>query len=97
MGAFSSRSRSSPSLKTQGYLCLCPTGLGLLCDGRSRALGADGEVAPGLFIGGPLARGTFGELMGLPQVTDHAVFLAEQLGAALEALAAGRRESELAG
>jgi len=85
-------------LEAQGYLALCPTGLGLLCDGRSRALGVDGKVAPGLFIGGPLARGTFGELMGLPQVTDHAVFVADQLSTALETLAADRREErELAG
>ncbi|RYC10989.1 FAD/NAD(P)-binding protein [Ciceribacter ferrooxidans] len=79
-------------LETRGVLALCPTGLGLLCDRRSRALDADGKVVPGLFIGGPLARGTFGELMGLPQVTDHAVFVADQLGTALETLAADRRK-----
>lgn len=70
-------------LGRRGQLSLCPSGLGLMCDDRSRALGADGHVAPGLFIGGPLARGTFGELMGLPQVTDHAVFVADQLRTAL--------------
>lgn len=74
-------------LGQRGYLSLCPSGLGLRCDDRSRAFGADGHVAPGLFIGGPLARGTFGELMGLPQVTDHAVFVADQLRTSLAEIA----------
>jgi uncharacterized NAD(P)/FAD-binding protein YdhS len=62
-------------LSENGYLELDPTGLGLSCTRSSEAIGSIG-VSPSLLIAGPLARGTFGELMGLPQVTEHAVFVA---------------------
>ena len=70
-------------LATAGCLAMDPTGLGLACDIQSRALGADGVIVPALFISGPLARGTFGELMGLPEVVEHAVFVAEQVASAI--------------
>ncbi|MCX8999863.1 FAD-dependent oxidoreductase [Rhizobiaceae bacterium BDR2-2] len=66
-------------LAADGYIALCPTGLGLWCNRDSQALSPDGTVEDGLLIAGPLARGTYGELMGLPQVTEHAVFIAEQI------------------
>lgn len=78
-------------LEEQGYLSLCATGLGLSCDRQSRALGASGEIAPDLLIAGPLARGTFGELMGLPQVAEHAAAVAGELAEALERQAADRQ------
>ncbi|HBF28734.1 FAD/NAD(P)-binding protein [Rhizobium sp.] len=66
-------------LNEAGVLTACETGLGIACDVNSVALGQDGGPAVGLFIAGPLARGTFGELMGVPQVTDHAFFVADQI------------------
>ena len=48
-----------------------PTGLALKQGGR--------EVA-GLLIAGPLARATFGEFMGLPEVTSYAEWIAGEVG-----------------
>lgn len=66
-------------LQNAGILSTCPTGLGISCDLNAIARDQQGEAVSGMFIAGPLARGTFGELMGLPQVTDHAVFVADQV------------------
>lgn len=60
------------SLAAQGLVGLDPTGLGLTTSPDARAIGRDGQVRDDLFIAGPLARGTFGELMGLPDVTAYA-------------------------
>ncbi|WP_184803965.1 FAD/NAD(P)-binding protein [Rhizobium leucaenae] len=67
------------ALADAGYLAIDATRLGLACNMVSQALGAGGKAAPSLFISGPLARGTFGELMGLPEVIEHAVFVAAQV------------------
>lgn len=87
--------RSQPflaGLAEQGYLAIDPTGLGLACNRQSQAVGASGTAMPSLYISGPLARGTFGELMGLPQVTEHAVFVASEVASTvLAAFPAVRR------
>jgi uncharacterized NAD(P)/FAD-binding protein YdhS len=70
-------------LEQAGLLTFCPTGLGIHCDERSRAIDSRGQAIETLLIGGPLARGTFGELMGLPQVTEHAIFVAGEIARSL--------------
>ena len=59
------------SLAEAGHLRADPCRLGIDVDDRSRVLDASGVAAPDLFVAGPLARGTHGELMGLPQVTTQ--------------------------
>jgi uncharacterized NAD(P)/FAD-binding protein YdhS len=71
------------ALAASGHLSQDPTGLGLACTERSEAIGPSGTANPSLLISGPLARGTFGELMGLPQVTEHAFFVATEIAAKL--------------
>ncbi|RUM12913.1 FAD/NAD(P)-binding protein [Rhizobium fabae] len=75
------------ALAANGHLMLDPTGLGLACTERSEAIGSSGTADPSLLISGPLARGTFGELMGLPQVTEHAFFVATEIAGKLHAAA----------
>ncbi|OAP38270.1 hydroxyacylglutathione hydrolase [Sinorhizobium glycinis] len=70
-------------LEDAGVLTACETGLGIACGRDARAVGADSLSNRWLFVAGPLARGTFGELMGLPQVTEHAVFVAREVEALL--------------
>jgi uncharacterized NAD(P)/FAD-binding protein YdhS len=55
-------------LAEAGLLRADPVNLGILVNARSQVVRGDGEAVANLFVAGPLARGTFGELMGLPQV-----------------------------
>ncbi len=73
------------ALAERGLLTLCPTGLGILNDADARAVTTAGDRLDTLLIAGPLARGTVGELMGLPQVTEHAVLVAGEVANALSA------------
>ena len=59
------------SLSEQGLLRADGLGLGVEVDHLSRVIGREGKPTPNLFVAGPLARGHFGELMGLPQVSTQ--------------------------
>ncbi len=65
---------SNPALKSlseRGLLRAEPFGLGVEVDHLACVLDHGGKPTPNLFVAGPLARGYFGELMGLPQVSTQ--------------------------
>lgn len=80
-------------LAAAGILKADTIGLGLACDDDSRAIDATGRAIDTLFISGPLARGTFGELMGLPQVNEHAVLVANGVAAMVASAARDRKQA----
>lgn len=65
-------------LSQDGLIRADAFGLGLDVDRHSRAIGREGRVTPRLLVSGPAARAFFGELMGLPQVADHAAAVAAE-------------------
>jgi uncharacterized NAD(P)/FAD-binding protein YdhS len=71
------------SLAEAGLIGQDEVGLGLLVDDANHAVGADGMARQTLLVAGPLARGHVGELMGLPQVSEHAERVAETATATL--------------
>ncbi len=68
-------------LAEAGELVPDPVALGIWVDEESRVLRKDGSAWHNLFVAGPLARGTFGELMGLPQVNLQPRQVAGQVAA----------------
>lgn len=59
------------SLSQSGLIMSDPYGLGIAVDDQGRALSATGHALDTLRVVGPPARGTWGELMGLPQVSQQ--------------------------
>lgn len=87
------------SLQDQGLLVPDPLNLGVHVDRDSQLLDAAGRSQPRLLLAGPAARYTFGELMGLPQVTLQAKAVADQAGrwlAMRRGEGAGRRRAAYA-
>lgn len=56
-----------------------PLGLGIDVDLSGHAVGPNGDATGSLFVAGPLARGTFGELMGAPDLARYARRIAETI------------------
>jgi uncharacterized NAD(P)/FAD-binding protein YdhS len=73
------------AMAERGLLRGDPNGLGIAVDRFARVIGADDAPVPNLFVAGPLARGYFGELMGLPQVSLQPERLAAHLADLLQA------------
>lgn len=77
-------------LHHDGLIEMDPTGLGLHTSRSEqstktmRAISKDGAIIDNLFIAGPLARGTFGELMGAPEVARYTQTLAGVIRQALQ-------------
>jgi uncharacterized NAD(P)/FAD-binding protein YdhS len=70
-------------MNAAGLLVLDPVGLGLWCDMHGRALNHHGDPVQALYVAGPLARGAFGELMGLAEIAEFTVFLADEIAQTL--------------
>lgn len=65
------------SMRDSGYLVPDPLGLGIACDDHCRAISAAGLPQSSLIIAGPLTRGTFGEITGVPEIAAQAVAIAD--------------------
>ncbi len=73
------------ALAGAGALRADPYALGIEVDADARCIGANGRAAANLLVAGPLARGTDGELMGLPQVSTQPRAVAARVAALLAA------------
>ncbi|MER8529503.1 hypothetical protein [Mesorhizobium sp. M0500] len=67
------------ALERMGLVRLDPIGLALETDSQGRAVGTSGRPTDSIFVSGPLARGSVGELMGIPEVTAHAERIAAEI------------------
>jgi uncharacterized NAD(P)/FAD-binding protein YdhS len=95
---------SNPVLRAmagRGLLRTDQHGLGIAVDRFARVVAADGVPSQSLFVAGPLARGYFGELMGLPQVSLQperlAIYVSERLQSELDPQAAAPSRSARVG
>jgi len=74
------------SLAEAGLIRADQYGLGIDTSPDSHAVGRDGRAVATILVAGPLARGTFGELMGLPEVAHHAQAVAAEIARLLDVL-----------
>ncbi|MFC5069926.1 FAD/NAD(P)-binding protein [Flaviflagellibacter deserti] len=70
--------------------------IGFDVDADGRLLDSGGEVSPGLWAAGPLARAIVGEATGVPEASAHARHVAEALAASLDRAVLIAREVPLA-
>jgi uncharacterized NAD(P)/FAD-binding protein YdhS len=70
------------SMSEDGLLQADTLGLGIAVDRRGRAVDSRNEPNPQLYVAGPLARGTFGELMGISDLSSYAKQIAEHIASA---------------
>ncbi|WGD29104.1 FAD/NAD(P)-binding protein [Ancylobacter sp. WKF20] len=71
------------ALEAHGLARPDPLRLGIDVTLEGAAIGTEGTARGTLLVAGPLARGTIGELMGLPDVTNHAIRIAGAVAQAL--------------
>jgi uncharacterized NAD(P)/FAD-binding protein YdhS len=71
------------ALEAQGLVQADPYGLGLAVDEDCRVIGSVEQIQP-IFAIGPLTRGTFGELIGFPQITTQPRQAASTISALIE-------------
>lgn len=69
------------ALRDAGHVTADLHGLGIACDDHCHALRADGAVEDDLFVIGPLTRGTFGEITGVPEIALQTAALAARIAA----------------
>lgn len=79
---FPASPRSTPFLRAlvvRGQITPDPLRLGIHTAPDGSAIGPDGTAQNEIYSAGPLARGTAGELMGVPEVTVWAEFIARRV------------------
>ena len=71
------------SMNADGLLQADALGLGIAVDRQGHAIDHRNAPNPHLFVAGPLARGTFGELMGISDLSAYAENIAGRIAASL--------------
>lgn len=67
------------TLRESGHLVPDPLGLGIACDDHCRAISSAGLPQTSLLVAGPLTRGTFGEITGVPEIAAQASSIADMV------------------
>jgi uncharacterized NAD(P)/FAD-binding protein YdhS len=67
------------TLRESGHLVPDPLGLGIACDDHCRAISSAGLPQTSLLVAGPLTRGTFGEITGVPEIATQAAAIADMV------------------
>lgn len=76
------RGSADPLLRTlveRGTIRPDPLGIGIDVDGESRVFGADGRAQDNLFAVGPVTRGTFWEIVAVPDIRTQVAGVAARL------------------